>query len=457
MSPRNYLISWTILLSVLGTGCAIFDPGHELLRYNEKKNEAPIALPAEAVDYSELDGRDYIVRNERAYLDEAAAPPPILEEVIDVPQLTRYKVPTINATYIENGEDALIMHYRSRIPAPDLKGMIAKYVKGIEIAELPNQNTLVLSGPRAAFGDFASLSSVLNEFDVPPEQIRVRLRIVEYFNDNTYDRELVLGILRNGIQIFGVDLPSNETGTTLETGVSFDPFFNLPARGATTFTGLIKFLDSHGKATTLSDADLLISNGKSAELKNLLSVPFPETVVAGNTVVETIRYRDIGSDIKLTPYANEEGFITIKLEKSESGEQTGFVGTKQVPVFRSANLQSEFTIRDGETYFAGSILITRYTSIDRGIPILNRIPLIRSVTTSREIENNESQLLYFIEARVIPRDSAVGIRRGGGAGIRPGSRPDMGRNPSTESESQEDRPASSNSPTSTTAENSEEI
>ena len=302
------------------------------------------------------------------------------------------------------------MHYPSRIPAPDLKKTVAKYLKGIEISELPNQNTLVLSGPKAAFGDFTSISSVLNEFDVPPKQIRVKLQIVEYFNDNTYDRELTLSILRNGMESLGIDLPSNETGTPLVTGIRVDPFFNLPPRGATTFTGIIKFLDSHGKAHTLTSADLLISNGKSAELKNLLSVPFPETVVAGNTVVETIRYRDIGSDIKLTPFANEEGFITIKLEKSESGEQTGFVGTKQVPVFRSANLQSEFTIRDGETYFAGSILITRYTSIDRGIPILNKIPLIKSLTTSREIENNESQLLYFIEARVIPRDSDVGIR-----------------------------------------------
>ena len=434
MSPRNYLVSWTILLSVLGTGCAIFDPGHELLRYNEKKNEAAISLPAEEVDYSELEDREYFVQNERAYLVKAAAPPPIVEEIIDVPQLTRYKVPTINATYIENGKDALIMHYQSRIPAPDLKKTVAKYLKGIEIFELPNQNTLVLSGPRSAFGDFTSLSSILNEFDVPPKQIRVRLQIVEYFNDNTYDRELTLNILRNGMEILGIELPSSDTGTPLTTGIRVDPFFNLPARGATSFTGIVKFLDSHGKASTLSDADMLISNGKSAELKNLLSVPFPEIVVAGNTVVETIRYRDVGSDIKLTPYANEEGFITIKLEKSESGEQTGFVGTQQVPVFRTANLQSEFTIRDGETYFAGSILIRRYTSIDRGIPILNKIPLIKSMTTSREIEYNESQLLYFIQARVIPRDSDVGIRQAGEARIRPGYPSGARQNPSTESE-----------------------
>ena len=50
---------------------------------------------------------------------EIEPPPPIVEEVIDVPQLKRYRVRSINATYIEDGEGGLIMQYKSRIPPPE--------------------------------------------------------------------------------------------------------------------------------------------------------------------------------------------------------------------------------------------------------------------------------------------------------------------------------------------------
>ena len=191
----------------------------------------------------------------------------------------------------------------------------------------------------------------------------------------------------------------------------FSPWTGEKIPNQWTYEGAINFLDSHGKTETLSDTDMLVSNGGSASLKNMNSIPYATFLVSAATPIATSNYREIGTEIGLTPFANEEGFTTIKLIKACSGEQTGYIGTEQRPTFREADLVSEFTLRNGLTYFIGTSLNTRYKSVDRGIPILNKLPLIRHLSTSRSIEKNASQLLYFMEVNVVDKDDLVGTQR----------------------------------------------
>src|SRR3989344_2420629 len=413
---------------------------HEVFRTNESKNEEPVSDIIK-IDYSEYDKEhNYKIINSRGYLrDDENTPPKTLETLVDVPQSQRFKIPSLNATYIKDNSGRVIMQYHSRLAAPDLKKIVEEYIPNIKITEFPNQNILIFNGPETEFGDFSYLSTLLNEFDLPALQVRLRMKIVEYFADNTYDRELAIKVLRNGANTFSLNLPSNADETKpLTTGIDINPFFNAndpnvirtyeyipnPAGGvgniirhvtevANKFnlSGAIKFLDSHGKVNIVSDVDVLVSNGTSVFMRNINSVPYPEFVVLPTSTYETLKYRDIGTEIKMTPYANEEGLITVKVEQGKSGEQAGYVGTVQRIVFRESDINTDVTIRNGETYFLGATLFTRYKSVDRGIPGLNKIPFINGVITSRSIENNQSQLFYFLEARVIERDSLVGTQQ----------------------------------------------
>jgi len=127
-------------------------------------------------------------------------------------------------------------------------------------------------------------------------------------------------------------------------------------------------------------------------------------------LIDAIKYRDTGTTIELTPFANDKGFITIKIPKAETGEQTGWYGAFQRPTFRTADLSTSFVVRDGIPYFAATSLFTRYKEVRRGIPGINKIPILGDLFSSISIENNQSQLLYFLEARVVPRESLVGTR-----------------------------------------------
>ena len=395
------------------------DPIHEIFRSNKGKNELPIE-EVKGIDYSLHDSQNkQFIVNDRSYPEEDS---PAKEDVvaaeekkIDIPWLNTY------ALFINNSGNVII-NYRARNPVPDLITSIRKQIpESISLDEFKNQNTLTISGRREDF-NFEDLSNIINTFDIPPYTIRFRMKIVEHFADNTYDRDLGLEIFRNKMSAFSIALPSgSDQSKLLETGFNLNPFINhnqdprynpfidssQPRRF--TFEGAIKFLDSYGKTKTLADIDLLTSNGKSVELKNQVEIPYTETVITGISAKESLTYKPVGVDIKITPYANEEGFITLKIEKAESGEQSSFQGTVQKPVFRIADYISEIIVREGQMYYVAHSNFTRHRSVERGIPGINKIPIVKNFGTSSQIENNYSQLLYFVEARVLPRDSSVGI------------------------------------------------
>ena len=398
-------------LTLFSGGCNNLDPYHEVFRNNDKKNMAPLAEIFE-INYDDYDKeRDFKIINDRAYLEKTPIPNPVLEKIVEVPQTIRYRIPALgDATYIEDAND-IILKYKSRLPAPDLQKLITEnsgdWLKDIKINS--HENTLVFTGNKQNFGDFGNLTDLINEFDLPAKQVRIKLSIVEHFNDNTYDRDLAIEALRRGINIATLNLPSLADPTTeLTTGLNINPAYGINSRGYSLHSA-IQFLNSYGKTRTLSSEDLLTDNGKTVEFKNVSSIPYPEAIVAGNAVVDAIKYRDTGTKIKVTPYANEQGFITIKLDDAESGEQTGFIGTLQRPTFRTANLKSEFTVRNGLAYIIDTSLFTRYKQVERGIPLIDQLPLLGDLFSSKSIEHSQSQLIFFLEAREVGREDLIGI------------------------------------------------
>ncbi len=389
----------------------ILNPYQEIFRTNSQKNKQSIReIPHLEVDYNNYDAKNnLVVINDRVYSKDNSRPKKALEKIINVEPQTRHKIPLINASYIEKPNDEIILNYKSRVPPSDLKKIIEPYLSDsdIKINEFPQKNTLVFSGKKENFGDFSYLSSILNQFDTPAEQIRVKMAILEFFGDNTYNRDAMIKMLKRENIIFDLNLPSSSEGGALEYGLGANPLYHIK-EGHYDFDSLVKFLDSKGYAEILSNIDLLSYNGKTVEMSNTSSIPYPEIIFEEGTLVETLKYRDTGIQLNLTPYKNEEGYITLKIEKAESGEQTGYAGKEQRPTFRTANLSSEYTFQNGETYIALGSTFSRYKEVERGIPLLNKIPVLKELVTSKSYENNRSHLIYLMEARSISREDLTG-------------------------------------------------
>jgi hypothetical protein len=405
------LVGVVLGASALGIGGCNSNSWHEVFRNDEKKNMSPLADPV-YVDYKKYDDEHkYDIVNDRAYLKGGPKPESVIEKTFSIEPYERTRILNLNATYTEDGNN-LILQYHCRTPAPDLTKRLSNYSKEMlpNISMETSQNDIVFSGKKESFGDFSNLTKLLNEFDKATKQVRVRLKVVEIFYDNTYDRELVISALKGGTEVVSLNLPSNpDPSKTLTAGGMTNPFYNAKSNSYSIESAL-KFLDSYGRTKTLSDTDQIVTNGEQTQFKNLTNIPYTELLEGKSGFLETIKYRDTGTTILITPFANEEGYITLKVDV-KSGEQTGFFGTEQRPVFREADFVSNFTVKNGTPYLAANSITSRYKSVQRGIPLISKTPILKDVFSSRSIENSQSQLLYFIEAREIGRESPVGIMK----------------------------------------------
>jgi len=415
ISRRDFLGLAGVVLA--GSGCGSHE---EVFRTNEKKNveQFPDKFKLFYQDYDKLEKVSGVVDG-RAYKGADIRPSPTLQEIVSVPEGVVYKISALNAEYIENNE-GIILKYGCRVPAPDLLKRIVDLqgdkdnpiLQGVNVSQLSSSNILLFNGRKDAFGDFSSLRNTLNFIDIAPRQIRVTISALEYFNDNTYDREIDLNIfsLEKGVQIFTANLPSSpDPKKSLQTGMVYNPFYDFNSHKYTV-TGLWKFLNSYGRSEVATHIDTLVINGEKSEISDQTNIPYKEFLEGKTGFIQGIKYRDTGTLIMVTPHANDEGFITLDVD-IEKGEQIGFVGTEQEPVFKTSTYKTNYMARNGEPVLVGTSSASRYTQVDRsGIPILKDIPLVGPLFSSKETEKNKMQTAYVITARVIERKDVIPFR-----------------------------------------------
>ncbi|GEM_PF-6998740 len=449
------------ILSTTGSGCSTlsdirdktekYNPVSQMLMTERSQKKNPLPEPVNEIDYTQYkDANQTVIVGDRAYpkppIEGPESEKPIQKPFIDggpkvVNSLTRYDIPLINATCVEDPTGGSYrITYDARLPAPDLIKTLGGFVSAdIKMTNFANQNKIIFSGKKETFGDFSDLCGLLNQFDIPLMPVRLEFRVAEYVYDKTQNKEIdAVNILRNKLAIFNMNLPSGSNpAQVLTTGMSINPFFkaNDPRRVTTyeyvpgaegevgdiathttespkeyTFEGAIKFLESTGHTSIVDRVDMTVNNGSPAKFQNQRKVPYASTALT-NPPIAGITYETIGTDILVTPYATEEGFATLKIDKATFGEQSGFVNVEQQPIFRVADVSTTVTLRSGMTYLISSALTKNDQTVNRGLPWFNKLPLLKHVTTSKQDGRYQRQLLYFVTVYTPERDSDLGIQR----------------------------------------------
>jgi type II secretory pathway component GspD/PulD (secretin) len=266
----------------------------------------------------------------------------------------------------------------------------------------------VLVPQGASVGSFlpAAVPLVNSAKESIAQQVMVSVRIAE--------------VSLNGVEEFGVDItglgdlsssaPLLPTLTpevfSLQGGILDDDGLNT----------LLQALREDSTAEILESPQIVTLNNQTAAIiaenesgsANDLDQPFADVAIAN----PQINFVNGGILLDVTPTISDDG-RTVNLNIRPGGRAiTAFVGqpfddptgqgfSVQLPIVQQAAVSTTVSVPDGGTLLLGGIRVTEESEVERGVPILNKVPYINRLFRNTATIKDTQTLMLLVTPRII--------------------------------------------------------
>jgi general secretion pathway protein D len=269
------------------------------------------------------------------------------------------------------------------------------------VADEQNNAVLVLS----TAAEYLVVEAALKKLDVPPLQVLVEASIVEV----TLEDELSYGLewffknnsLTRGQD--GVGLLDLNKGDGIGSIIPGFSYALVDSAGAV--NAVLNALATDSKVNVLSSPSLMVLDNRTAEIRVGEQVPVTtgREVTTGDTVLESVQYRDTGVLLSVTPSVNSGGLVTMEInqEVTDVGDIEIVGENSQSRRFLQRNIQSTVAVQSGETIVLGGLITENKLDSERGIPGLYRIPVLGKLFGATEQSTKRTELLVLLTPQVV--------------------------------------------------------
>jgi general secretion pathway protein D len=185
--------------------------------------------------------------------------------------------------------------------------------------------------------------------------------------------------------------------------------FNMFTFAASEFIAMLNAFATENRVNVLSSPSILTSENKKAIINVSTSVPIvtsQQVPVAaggdtGNSITQTVEYKDAGIILTVTPRIGEQG--TVALDVKQEVNDIGPTAPPPInsPSFNKREAETSVVLLNNQTLVLGGLIQNKKTRIRTGIPFLSRIPVLGYLFGSTEDKIEKTELLLLITPRVI--------------------------------------------------------
>ncbi len=284
-------------------------------------------------------------------------------------------------------------------------------------SEEEGSSSLIFGTSRRAYQQTMEMIQAL---DRPEPQVMLSLLIAEVSHTDSVEL---------GIEIAGQDLNFSDSAVVGPNGIIEGSDFDWVVGTGTGVAGLgpggfnftltgedlsfiLHALQQNSRLEVLSSPVLMIRNGEEGNITIADRVPFLSgaAITTGGTRQPTIDYEDVGIILTATPHISPDGYVTIELEQkisSFSGENLQLAEGLASPIFSERSVNTNVTIRDGETVIVGGLIERRVSDGETKVPILGDLPLIGPLFRTTSISEQTKELLVVLTVDVLRTDEDV--------------------------------------------------
>ncbi|AXA34736.1 type IV pilus secretin PilQ [Francisella adeliensis] len=271
-------------------------------------------------------------------------------------------------------------------------------------------NTLIITDTEEKM---PRIKEVINEIDIPNDQVLIESRIVEVERSNSiqigFNYKLFdpTGSTAIGLNTFK---PGGDTPAPTPTGVgaaSPDLLGATAALAWNVFGGMkleveITALENESLANSVASPHLIVANNETAFIKQGSQIPFNQSTASG---AASIAFQEAVLELQVTPQIAPDGNVILDLlvTKNSIGASVGQTeeGADLPPTINTREITTKVMTKDGSTVVIGGIYEKTEKESRTKIPLLGDIPYIGYLFSFTEITDDDKELLIFITPKII--------------------------------------------------------
>jgi general secretion pathway protein D len=265
-----------------------------------------------------------------------------------------------------------------------------------EVAIVPDEltNSLLI---RATPSDYLIVQQAVQALDLRPLQVVIEVVIAEV--RRTDDLNIGTSFVvesESGRTVGELISPLPETGGAL----------GIVRSGTVDFQATIAALASTGNVRILSRPLVTAQNNQEAQIfvgSERPFVAFSQALPTDQGVLnQSIQYRDVGTNLTITPTINDEGYVNLVLlqEVNAATTETQF----DAPVISTRTAQTQLLARHGQTVVVGGLVDRQEDRVRSGIPLLKDIPILGWLFGSERSTTGTSELFVFMTPYIVMSD-----------------------------------------------------
>ncbi len=288
-------------------------------------------------------------------------------------------------------------------------------VESLGEEEKGSSSLLVGTSPRA----YQRTMKLIQELDRPEPQVMISVLIAEVTLSDQVDL---------GIEIAGQDLHFSEDAVVGPNGIvqgeDFDFVsgtdlgaaglglggFNFTITGED-FSFLFRALQQDSRLEVLSRPILMVRNGDEGKITIADQVPIVQSSQLNPTgqTQSTIGREDVGIVLTATPHISPDGYVTIELKQEISNIGGNIQLTEGVssPIFQTREVETNVTVRDGETVVIGGLIQSNDSQSESKVPILGDLPWFGPLFRTTSSGTRKTELLVVLTVDILRTDEEV--------------------------------------------------
>jgi pilus assembly protein CpaC len=164
------------------------------------------------------------------------------------------------------------------------------------------------------------------------------------------------------------------------------------------FGAVIEALQTKNLLQILAEPNLIAVNGKKASFLAGGQFPFPIVQPGAGFTAVTISFKEFGVRLEFTPVIMPNGNIHLTvapevstLDYADALTISGFT----VPALSTRKAETEFELKDGQSFVIAGLIDNRVTDIWNKVPGLGDIPILGAFFKSKSVQKSNSELMVL--------------------------------------------------------------